>query len=79
MLDKKVFKEGFERLLIIYPTWGLNASDSNVIRTWYEEFKDLSNERFTNMVSNYIKKEKYNPTVAGLMEHVEKERYRMVD
>lgn len=79
MLDKKVFKDNFERLITVFPTWGINASDSNVIRTWYEEFKELSDEKFTNMISNYIKKEKYNPTVAGLLEHTEKARYKMVD
>lgn len=69
MLDKDVFIENMEKLLVLYPAWNAKLDDENVARTWYEQFKHMDDERFVYMVNKYIENEKFPPTVKGLLEN----------
>ena len=70
MLDKKVFKEQIEKLIIVFPNWGIDASNSQAMKTWYGFFQEVKNEDFRSGIDQYIKKERFNPSVAGLMESI---------
>jgi len=74
MLDKNVFLEGMQKLVVFYPQWGVKVEDSQVVKMWYEQFQDMSNGDFSSMVNQYIAKEKFNPTIAGLKEHYDEGR-----
>jgi hypothetical protein len=69
MLDKEVFKEQFEKILILYPNWRIDFNDAKTAKVWYEQFKHMDDVRFTQMISSYIQNEKFNPTVKGLLEN----------
>ena len=76
MLDKEVFKRQMQRLKNIFPEWKARLGDKQVIKDWYNEFKDLSEERFIKKVDSFIKKSNYKPTVAGILEqNKKKERF----
>ena len=68
-LSKDTFKEGIERLIIFFPSWKLDIKNSNAMLLWYNEFKDLENKQFLDMVQRYIKQEQTMPTVASLKKH----------
>ena len=70
MLDKKVFKGGIEKLLAVYPNWDIKIEDPRVMLTWYNFFKNISDERFLKAVDSHIENIKFNPTVATLKESV---------
>ncbi len=69
MLDKGAFKEGIKRLLRVFPNWNVKCDDPETMKTWYEFFEKMSNDEFYDMVLTYIKKEKFHPTIAGLIAH----------
>lgn len=69
MLDKDVFKDGMNVLLIAYPSWGLKYHDADTMQFWYEKFQHMTNERFEYMVAKHIEFERFNPTVKSLLEN----------
>lgn len=69
MLSKETFIEKMDELLIVFPGWGFDRSDKDIVGVWYERFCDLKDQQFINMVDSYIECEKFNPTVAGLMQY----------
>lgn len=69
MLDKDLFKRQMERLAVLYPNWNINITDSEVMKIWYNQFKDYDSKYFVKMVDKYISESKYPPTVAGLKEY----------
>lgn len=77
MLDKEVFKEEFNKLLAIFPMWKVNHLDSYTMKTWYHFFKNLENGEFSNMVNEYCRRERANPTVKGLWDYYGLRRVKM--
>lgn len=69
MLNKDLFFSKFDKLLLAFPNWKIKFDDVDTVKFWYEKFKHLSNERFSHMVDEYMKNEKFNPTIAGLKEY----------
>lgn len=69
MLDKNIFFDHMEKLLMAYPNWKINLSDKNTSKFWYEQFKNMENKHFIHMVNSFVNTEKFNPTIAGLKEH----------
>lgn len=72
MLSKEVFKKGMDKLMVLYPTWKLDIEDSDTAKTWYDTFNDvdrMEDKEFNTMIDEYIKKERYVPSMAGLLEH----------
>lgn len=68
-LDKEVFKEQMGRLYVLYNSWRPfdgPKEKAEVLRYWYREFKDYSNEEFKKGVDRYIARKKYPPTVSEL-------------
>lgn len=72
MLSKEVFKTGMKKLMALYPMWKVECDDPDVMKIWHKEFINLTDEYFTNAISKYCRSEKFNPTVVGIMELVEK-------
>lgn len=68
-LNKDVFKEQMEKLVNLYPTWGVKIEDPKVMKSWYSQFENFEDDQFVETVSKYIKSERFNPTVAGLLEN----------
>ena len=66
MLDKELFKEQMERLAVLYPNWKIDITDSEVMKIWYNEFKDYEDKIFKQKVQDYIDQETYPPTAAGI-------------
>lgn len=69
MLDKEVFFNGMDELLMAFPSWRLNVEDKKVMKFWYSKFTHMDNERFTYMVNSYINGESYPPTIKGMNNH----------
>ena len=68
MLDKDVFREQMERLNVLFPNWKVDITDSKVMKTWYNEFKGLSEKKFVNKVDKFIQNSSYPPTVATILD-----------
>ena len=66
MLDKKTFISGLNILLATYPNWNFDIENKYVIKTWYDKFKHMDNERFLYMVNAYVDYDASYPTIAGL-------------
>lgn len=69
MLEKEVFFSEMDKLVNMYPNWGLKYDDKKVMKQWYEKFRHMDNERFSYMINQYIKHERAYPTIAGLLEN----------
>lgn len=65
-LSKEVFKKQMVRLKVLYPNWNINLQDSNVIKIWYKEFSDMTDEEFKTAIDEYIDHQVYTPTIAGI-------------
>ncbi|MHA1304073.1 MAG: hypothetical protein ACTSPI_10270 [Candidatus Heimdallarchaeaceae archaeon] len=65
-LDEAVFLKGIEKIVMFFPNWNIKTEDKEVMRNWYEIFKCCDDKAYTKMIDEYIKKENYQPTVAGL-------------
>jgi hypothetical protein len=72
MLNKEKFFDGMEQLLVFFPNWNVKVENVKVMKAWYSMFEKSTDEEFEAMVKSYIKKEKFQPTVAGLKEHFKK-------
>lgn len=70
MLDKKIFKDKMELLTRFYPTWNLKIEEQRVMSDWYEMFSDKTDVQFEKAITEHIKKEKFNPTVASINSHM---------
>lgn len=70
MLDKNVFKQEMQKLIIFYPSWGIKADDKLTMKTWYNMMiaQNATNESLTKAVLKHIKEIKFNPTIASLIE-----------
>jgi len=66
MLSKECFKEQIENLMIFYPSWKINYESSETMLAWYNQFNQLTDGRFVDIVENHIQLVPYNPTVASL-------------
>ena len=69
MLNKNIFFDCMDSLLMAYPNWKINLGERNTSKFWYEQFQHMGNAHFEHMINSYIKTEKFNPTIAGLKEH----------
>jgi len=69
-LNKDIFFNKMEELINIYPSWNIDFSDEEVVRDWYKRFKNIDENTFVEAVNDYIENERFNPTVAGLMEYI---------
>jgi len=69
MISKEVFKEQFEKILILYPNWRIDFNDVKTALVWYKQFEHMDDERFVHMITSYIANDKFNPTVKGLLEN----------
>ena len=68
VLNKKTFVTGLNKLLVAFPGWNFDIDNKFAIKTWYEKFKYMDDERFMYMIDQYIDTETRFPTVAGLKE-----------
>jgi len=59
---------GMQLLVDSYPNWKFKHDDSKAMATWYGFFSHMDDERFNHMITEYVKSDKFNPTVAGLLE-----------
>ena len=75
MLNKEVFKEGILDLLNVFPNWNIDIEDVRTMRTWYSFFHKMTDMNFKAMVSRYIREERFNPTIAGLLQYKEEGHY----
>lgn len=73
MIDKQVFKQKMDELMILFPSWGFDKSNEKEALTWYNKFSDLTNKEFSYMVDSFIKNDKFNPTVGGLRQYIVEE------
>lgn len=69
MLSKQMFKNGIQELAAVFPNWKMDIESPESMATWYKYFKDFDDVQFINTVANYCKRERNNPTIAGLMEN----------
>lgn len=69
MLDKNIFFDCMDKLLMAYPNWKISLNEKKTSKFWYEQFENMENAHFEHMIDSYIKTEKFNPTIAGLREH----------
>ncbi len=65
-LDKDTFVDYMEIMVDAFPNWTGDISDRRFMATWYSFFEDMSDEDFATMVKDYINKETYPPSIAGL-------------
>ena len=72
-LTKDVFFNKMEELLSVFPSWNIDFTDEKVVQAWYKHFKDTEEKTFVIAVDEYIENERYNHTVAGIMEYVREE------
>lgn len=72
MLDDDVFATKMGELLALFPSWEPEINQTSVAQIWYDQFRDLTDNEFKNMVDSYIANEKFNPTVGGLRRYVVK-------
>ena len=70
MLDKKVFVDQMNELLVFFPSWSVKLDDPVIARKWFNTFESCTNQEFTRMVRAYIQKERFNPTVAGMKDYL---------
>jgi len=75
MLDKEVFTEGILDLLNVFPNWNIAIEDTRTMRTWYSFFQKMTDTNFKAMVARYIREERFNPTIAGLLQFKEEGQY----
>lgn len=68
VLDKKTFVTGLNKLLVSFPGWNFDINNQFAMKTWYEFFEHMDDERYLYMVDKYIENENKFPTVAGLKE-----------
>ncbi len=68
-LSKDIFKNGIEKMMIVFPYWKIDTENPKVLATWYDFFKDWKDETFSKTVDNYIQGESMPPTVKGLYDH----------
>lgn len=69
MLSKEVFKREFQKLVYVYPNWRFQFDSSEAVQAAYSYFKELKDEEFEEMVTNYIINEKFPPSIASLYEY----------
>ena len=69
MLDKNVFFEKMDELVMSFPSWKLDFEDAKVMKFWYSKFEHMDNERFVYMVDSYVNGESFPPTINGLNNH----------
>ena len=74
MVSKEVFRRQMQRLKNLFPNWKADLSDKQVVKDWYNEFKELSEKRFVNKVDKFVADSSYPPTVAGIMNEDLKEK-----
>lgn len=72
MLNKNAFKEQMQRLSYVYPTWKIDLENSKAIQAWYNEFRNCDESRFIAGIGYYIRKNEYQPTIAGLINAINK-------
>ena len=75
MLSKEVFKQEMTNLVYVFPNWNADIENPNVMRAWYRHFQRMDDMNFKAMVSKYTQEERFNPTVAGLMQYREEGHY----
>lgn len=66
MLDKQLFRQQMERLAALYSNWKVEIEEKEVMKIWYNEFKDYDDEKFKRKIQKYIDNNQYPPTVAGI-------------
>ena len=64
-MNKKEFREITELLELNYG----KEMDTRILELWYQEFKPLSKEQYGNMILDVMRKEKYMPSLAKMLEY----------
>ncbi len=72
MLNKNLFAEKMEELLVLFPNWNIELDAKNM-RVWYKQFSDLTNNEFIRMIDTYVRNEQYHPTVGSLRKYIVRE------
>lgn len=79
MLNKELFFNKMNELLILFPNWNPDLDNKETVITWYKQFQDLYDEEFIHMVDSFIQNEKFNPTVGGLFQYLVKKKRKSRD
>ena len=51
VLNKKTFITGLNKLLVSFPGWNFDINNKFAIKTWYEFFEHMDDERFIGEVN----------------------------
>jgi hypothetical protein len=68
MLSKEKFRSGISKLSDVYPNWAVKMEQPSVMASWYSFFESDSDIVFLETVDEHIRKERYSPTIASLLE-----------
>lgn len=61
MLSVKTFITGMQMLKKVYIGWQFDIEDKMQVELWYSAFKNLTDERFNDLIKDYITKNEYPP------------------
>lgn len=74
MLNKQVFKEQIEELIMFFPNWSVDVESKATMVAWYKKFEKYDDEEFVAAVNKYVSSESYQPTVSGLIKKLEENK-----
>lgn len=61
MLSVKTFIGGMSMLKKVYIGWEFDIEDKMQVELWYSSFKNLTDERFNELIKDYITQNEYPP------------------
>ena len=73
-VPKELFIKKITELNRMFPTWKMDLSDSEVVKTLYSYIGYYADEVFENAINNYISNETMNPTIAGIKKYMPKNK-----
>jgi len=79
MLSKDKFRSGISKLSDVYPNWAVKMEQASVMASWYSFFENDSDVVFLETVDEHIRKERYAPTIASMLESREPAIKRVAD
>ena len=77
MLEKETFKNGIQELVYAFIDWKIDVKNQEIMKIWYRNLNDYSEDIFLKGVQKYIKTQRYNPTIASLRDVMDEFRNRI--
>ena len=75
-VEKEVFEKGINDLRLAYPSWKMDLRNKQSVRLIYSYTGYCTNDQFAKGISNYIKNERFEPTIASLIKYIPSEDKR---